>query len=476
MEKTDKNNNELKELLKWYHKKLIPLVGEDCFQIQGHEEGLQTYIVDCFLRKFPKEAAQLTEHEKKLMKTRGYYGMTLLRQTFSKDFEFYYGTFLSGIKDKITLHPSVEAYLKASAPTLILTTSICDVLDKSLSGYKSQYFYPMDVNFQKIDVPSICHVFGKAPDAMTAVKEKGVIGEEELLEFLNAWNNPKALHDTFLQRFHGCGLLVLGCDSLPNWIFRFLWYPVSKSEAGKGFFLDDDRPSSDDDVNPEAPSQSHSFSDFLHRIQYETSTTMFQLLKDVAVELKDSTVKPAGTTHHDFFISYASEDYTLAKTIANELTAHGLDVWLDKERPLELDGRYWTGIESAIRCSTYVMPIVTRHYVERFFSEKRMLENIKSALEEETERFTLILLERFNDDEDKLSKHIIPILKRGETASIIEKRRPVQVALTPEIIDQLCYRNPNFSIFDHINFKFFDESNPSDDSFHKTDWSNYKTA
>ena len=472
----------MKQKLLFYLNKLVPLLGDDVFQIieNGHSQSIQSYVVELFFEKFSRKLAHVSE-ESEQMKIDGYYGISKLRRALGspKDFDYQYASFVNDVKDKITLHPSVLEYIKTVRPKLIVTTSPFDIIDRILSEeYDSLWFDPENSeNFRNVtNDATICHIFGQAGQCNV----KWVMGEEELLAFLHAWNNNKSLSSNFLNRFNNQGMLVLGCDELPNWIFRFLWYPLGQNsnDKGKGFLLIDKREKeSEFEQGIDFINKDLSFLEFLERINYEKSENMYALLDAVVQEVKSQKRGKHNQTH-DFFISYASEDKELAMQIKKKLSEYGLDVWIDKERPKELDGQYWTGISQAIDHSRYIMPIVTRNYIERFFNKKRICENTISALEEETHHFIDILRAKYNnndDDKEMLSK-IIPILRLGDTAKVWNRGKEVEIPVTIDNINHWSQQNnPWFWIFYKLNFKLYDSENKDNDTFQTFDWSIYKS-
>ena len=466
----------MEQILSYYLKNLVPMVGDEVFFVNTEKRSLplRSYVVNTFFDKFDNQKNRdYDEKEIEGMKKDGYYGISKLRNAFSgfSDFEFHYANIINSLKEKIFVHPSIVSYIETVKPKLILTTSPFKLLDITFPHYNSLWYYPgEEANFKDISSPTICHIFGKAGQCNV----KWVVGEEELLEFLHAWNNGKSLDRNFISRFQEQGLLVLGCESFPDWIFRFLWYPLRKLNGNeKGFLLGDNIRNETFIVDNESITTNFSFAEFLKRINYDKSEDMYDLL-DKAVKLIKEKDDEDAHEIHDFFISYASEDKKLAIEIKDKLKSSGLNVWLDKDRPHDLDGKYWAGIDRAIEKSRYFMPIVTHHYVERFFSKSRVKDNKVSALEDETGRIITALSSRYNEDEDVMLSKIIPILKIGETVKIFHRNKEIEENLDTYNIDKYSsLSNPCFWIFNQINFKFYSDS-VEDNTFITTDWSIYK--
>lgn len=466
----------MEQILSFYLRNLIPMVGDEVFFVKTENGSLplRSFVTDIFFDVFSdKKSRDYDKREIEGMKRDGYYGISKLRSAFSSfsDFEFHYANIINSQKDKIFIHPSVVSYIEAIKPKLILTTSPFNLLDTLFPSYNSLWYYPgEESNFKEVSTPTICHIFGKAGQCNV----KWVVGEEELLEFLHAWNNGKSLDRNFISRFQEQGLLVLGCESFPDWIFRFLWYPLRKLNGNeKGFLLGDNIQGGYLVASGNSNTTNVSFAEFLRRINYDKSEDMYDLL-DKAVKLIKQKDGEETQEIHDFFISYASEDKNLAIELKNKLEDAGLNVWFDKGRPRDLDGKYWAGIDRAIENSRYFMPIVTHHYVERFFSKSRVKDNKISALEDETGRIITSLSSRYNDDEDAMLSQVIPVLKVGEKVKIFHRNKEIEENLNTENIDKYSsLSNPCFWIFNQINFKFYSDSN-EDNTFNITDWSIYK--
>lgn len=463
----------MEHFLSYQLKNLIPLIGDEVFSVEtdGKSIPLRNYVVDMFFSSQNKmEKVQPEEIEQ--MKTSGYYGITMLRKAYKGDdgFGYVYKKIVEAVNDKVVLHPTISSYIKAVQPRHILTTCPFE-FENLFPGYKHSWFSP-DGDDTTISSTSkyIWHIFGKAAEFGV----KWVIGEEELLEFLHAWNNEKSSNQKFIKDSINQHLLVLGCKSFPDWIFRFLWYPLQNTNTemdkeSRGYFLSNKTVVKGQE---EQHNISMSFKDFLDRIKYSPSEDMYNILQK-AIDIYEKEEKGQEQKEHDFFISYASEDKELVQQIIERLEKD-MDVWWDKGTPRELDGRYWSGIEKAIDKSHYFIPIVTPNYIKRFFSMDRIEHNRISALEKETDMIRAKLMERYNENEDEVLSKIIPILITGEKAQIFNGTKTIEVNLTAGEIDNFCGLNAHFlRIFKEINFKYY-SNNPEEDTFSNTDWSIYK--
>lgn len=470
----------MEDYLSYQLKNLIPLIGDEVFSIEtnGKNIPLRSYVIDMFFSG-PYKMGKVQPEEIEQMKTSGYYGITMLRKAYKgeKGFGFIYKKIVEAVSDKVVLHPTISSYIKTVQPRHILTT--CPFAFENLfQGYKHSWFSP-DGDDTTISPTSkyIWHIFGKAAE----FGMKWVIGEEELLEFLHAWNNGKSSNQKFIKDSVNQHLLVLGCKSFPDWIFRFLWYPLQNTNTeidkeSRGYLLSNKTIVKDHDEEngqEEKHNISMSFEDFLGRIRYLSSDDMYNVLQK-AIDIYEKEEKGQKQKEHDFFISYASEDKELVQQIIEQLEKD-MDVWWDKGNPRELDGRYWAGIENAIDKSHYFMPIVTSNYIKRFFSIDRIEHNRISALEKETDMIRAKLMERYNENEDEVLSKIIPVLITGEKAHIFNGTKTIEVDLTANEIDNFSGLNAHFlRIFKEINFKYYSK-NPEEDTFSITDWSIYKS-
>lgn len=277
----------MEKKLLFYLKRLIPLVGEEVFLVQTGDSAvsLQSFIVDSFIQTFTNHLNQpINKQDIDQMKTGGYFGISLLRNYLNisqTDFAYHYSSIVGNAQKQIVIHPTVQNYIQTIHPHIIITTSPFNILDEIFSDYYTLWFYPdSEKNFKDISEPTICHIFGRAglPNVQC------VLGEEELLTFLHAWNNKHSIDSDFMNQFKGQGMLVLGCDAFPDWIFRFLWYPLGNNSNGKGFLLEEKNGllSQNDDSNED----NLSFLKFLHRINYDRSTKMYSLLDAVLKDIR----------------------------------------------------------------------------------------------------------------------------------------------------------------------------------------------
>lgn len=337
---------------------IIPVIGNNCF-IYNSENGettLQEFLVNTMA-----EGKDLSPDLIDQMKTRGYYGLTLLKKhCFSNKeskFKFEYKRAIENNKDKICLNKAIKNFLQAYDFPVIITTSCFKLIESEFPIYKSVSYPSTSGNQEKLDAMgrTVYHIFGlEAPGA------KWVKGEEELLNFVHELHGDGA---TDLKKYIKAdnktkALFVIG-SNLPDWLFRFFLYPITDiSNNEVGYFL-----SSSDYIED-------SFMNFLDDISYDydVNKNLEDVLKratELCLSHKSGATDSNRAPHHkeyDIFISYASENRELATEIRDTLeTGYGLKVWLDQKQIV--DGDYEKRIINGIENSAYFMPIVTKEYI-----------------------------------------------------------------------------------------------------------------
>lgn len=308
-----------------------------------------------------------------------FYGMSLMC-SWSESFK---QTFYNMLKDEAEIHlkPSIKEYLLKSKTQIILTTFPTNVIETELNNelghtkYVSKYFcynrrndLPIIMN----DKVVVYHLFG-GQDI-----DNWACDEDKMLTFLHAFHSDYA--PTALLRHINSPdekkLLVLG-STLPNWLFRFLLYPMYKSQGG--FWLSEDKI----DLG---------LKNFLSRKHFEglagetdkNETFTYPYVFDNIY--KDVTIAPV-QERKKAFISYKSEPEgsSLSEAIDNIYTIlqNNYNVWYDKnEIRNKLGDPYWKRIKDAItKESDYVFFIVTPRYIQEFKDAPQNLELLRDLTE-----------------------------------------------------------------------------------------------
>ena len=341
-----------------YRDIIIPVIGNNCFVYNsGSEEvSLQEFVVDTLTKEKSLSHDMLSQ-----MKTRGYYGLTLLKKhcfpNKESKFKLEYKRAIDSNKDKIHLNETIKRFLQVYQFPVVVTTSCFKLIESELPLYKSIGFPSAEGNQVKLDKDRniVYHIFGlEAPGA------KWVTGEEQLLNFVHELHGDGA---TDLKKYIKAdnrmkALFVIG-SNLPDWLFRFFLYPMTDFSNNEiGYFL-----SSSDSIE-------ESFMSFLDDISYDYDVnanleTVLQsaisLFPSVDLSVENSRRVPHNK-EYDIFISYASENHELACNIRDRLCdEYGLNVWLDEKQII--DGDYEKRIIRGIDNSAYFMPIVTKEYI-----------------------------------------------------------------------------------------------------------------
>lgn len=403
----NQQQRELESLVKEVIKRrdrIIPVIGDYCF-VGYIDEGeklvpLQEWLavtllgddLDCVVRK--------------KIATLGYEGQDLLREEYRRitdnnSFINYKEDIIScvdeGIKEgKIFLRNDVKDFLRAGKFEVIATTCPYHILEYELESVNLKYsissFSPLSVTDKSkseatLKLPSIYQLFGDCEGEF-------VSGEEDLLKFLhylNQTDTEKGFGASPLVKYikdkgqdnKGIGLLMpIGCDNLPNWLFRFLWYPFSQERiVGTG--------TSNRGGVWHKYSDDEDFYKFLRTYEFKTfskSTAGLNdedsdddpVLKRLTSEFLNSettlqtyassklNVQWNDTEEWDFFISYASEDADIAGIIYETLTIDcGLKVWMDNRGRVNPGDIYWDAIQHGIEHSKRFIFIITETYLAK---------------------------------------------------------------------------------------------------------------
>ncbi len=415
----EKQYEELESLVNEVLKKqdrIIPIVGDDCFV--GYDGSgssralvsLQQWIANKLL---DDDTTQETINK---IRSEGYRGLDILYEEYkriNKDDGFvdYKDAIVSliekGIKNKdIFLREDVKVFLLAGKFEVIATTCPFHILENEISWRNQKYnvssFAPISLSKDSksessLKLPAIYQIFGDCDGEFVA-------GEEDLLKFLhylNQTDTEKGFGASQLVKYikdkrqDNKGLVLLmpiGCSNLPNWLFRFLWYPFSQ-----------ERLIGNDKKNHEGVWHKHStdedFYKFLRKYRFMTFSGSTDILKEdnssgdpvlvrLAKEFRDKgnylqtfasnelLVKWDENEEWDFFISYASEDVEVAKEVYNILTDKcGKRVWMDNRGGIKAGDEYWAAIQYGIEHSQKFVFIITDDYLKKAIDKNHKYES-----------------------------------------------------------------------------------------------------
>jgi hypothetical protein len=120
-----------------------------------------------------------------------------------------------------------------------------------------------------------------------------------------------------------------------------------------------------------------------HLLERITELEQRLAAQSAALEVQQERVLPATTGH--VFISYAREDQTYARKLADALRARGFETWIDNR--IETGDRWWQTIDKAIRASAAFVVVMTPDAEKSDWVEKEIM----LALEEGKPIFPLLL-------------------------------------------------------------------------------------
>jgi hypothetical protein len=480
------------------HDRIIPVIGDDCFVgLVGDDDKnqkqvpLQEWIIDAILKD--KDVAP--DEKKKF--SAGYIGLDLLFDKFKnlnpdkiKD-RINLSVDDGVMNKKVFLRRDVKDFLIAGKFDVIATTCPYHILEKEISTTDRKYnvssFSPVSFKVSSkgyskseevLSLPAIYQIFG---DCLGEY----VSGEDDLLKFLhylNQTDTEKGYGASPLVKYikdkghdnKGLGLLMpIGCNNLPNWLFRFLWYPFSQERIigsdrnNKGGVWH--KHSSDD-----------SFHKFLINYKFKTFSTSTELLKEdkydgdpvlriLTTKFNDINrrtrgdlqkyasneldVKWENNDEWDFFISYASEDADIATRIHDLLAVRcGKRVWMDNRGGTKPGENYWKAIQHGIEHSLRYVFIFTDNYLEKAINQYHNYGYVEepTGVFEEIERIKRYLRENSH----VRINNTFPIIIKGTKVTYTDRDNIVHKNehLTNAVLDKLDYNGVlrTYPLFIHL--------------------------
>lgn len=448
----DNQHEELEALVKEVLKKqdrIIPIIGDDCFV--GYHDDCRTLIP---LQQWIAEELLDTDFSDEIkckIHSEGYRGLDILFEKYKcinedDGFVDYKEAVISIVEKglvekKLFLRSDVKSFLMAGKFEVIATTCPFHILEKELvlgnKVYNVSSFAP--ISSQKgskseatLKLPSIYQIFGDCEGEFVA-------GEEDLLKFLhylNQTDTEKGFGASPLVKYikdkgqdnKGLGLLMpIGCNNLPNWLFRFLWYPFSHERLIGS------------DKNNQGGvwhkySTDKNFYKFLRKYRFKTFSNSTDVLKDeqtegdpVLVRLtkefqgrenclqryasSELQVQWEVDEEWDLFISYASEDGNIARKVYDILTKQcGKKVWMDNRGRIKLGDEYWNAIQHGIEHSHKFIFIITDSYLGKAIDKNHRYESGEvepTGVYQEIERIKQCFLAKRRDSQKGYSFPII---------------------------------------------------------------------
>lgn len=383
---------------------VVPILGDDIFYVTQNgidRQSIHEYLLDCFISEYGDKG--ITDDDKTVIIKGYYYGLSKLERFFPSDFEADYRCYIRNARKNgwIGIDPTVLDFLDTFRFPLIITTTAFDLLEELLSNvrYNSIAYSPKSANSIKIESsrPTIYHIFGTISDG-----GQWVYDEDKLLEFLHSLHDADTT-STSLKHYidsKNCRLLAIGCN-LPDWLFRFLWYPIKSASVDnkqkKGYWIS-------------SRENTESFNDFLDNIKFYSSNEVNDILSLAVEELKAQEANLLNAVEelvqYDAFISYASEDKPIAQKVFDILTRQGYKIWFDKDGTgkIEAGSNYMKRIMAGIERSNHYIPIITGNFINKVL-------NPESNLKKEVD----LVRNHFNSLQTKPERYSVPIIVDGSS-------------------------------------------------------------
>lgn len=255
----------------------------------------------------------------------------------------------------------------------IITTSFTPVVEQAMQSIWKNELRVMRFNnnpAENDDIkngtdlrkPTIYYMFGKVGEGA----HKYVLTDTDMLDYVSSWlsNDSKARPKNLWSELKDKYLLMLG-NNYSNWLFRFIWYSMRKSDMGHGMLAYD--------------TLDESLINFLERTEtftkQNTTDVIDQIVSRLRMKLQEDEelkfTKPE--ENMDVFISYSRSDSDIAEELYDNLTAQGKRVWYDRHN-LTDGGNFMEEIRKAIRTTKYFIPIFS-HNITREKDESHVYRN-----------------------------------------------------------------------------------------------------
>ena len=375
--------------------RIIPVIGDDCFMGYVDENGIRDIVT--LQEWIAVKVLGANNKKRKKISSEGYRGLDILFEEYVRIYKKGFLTYRDKInfcvnkgidEEQIFLRKDVKDFLNAAKFKVIATTCPFQILEKELDSFKYNVssFSPASPK-SELDFPTVYKIFGDSSSDI-----EFVLGEEDLLKFLHYLNRSGAYKCTLAQYIEkigedgkGLGMFMpIGCNNLPNWLFRFLWYPFSYKCL-----------TSNQDVNKDSNQggiwHKHStdkcFHEFLCKYGFKTFSNSTDVMKDNKFDGYDPVLNMIkkkfvniersiqeeveklgvqGKNNWDIFISYASEDINVAQFVYEILTIDcKKKVWLDKRGQIKGGDMYWDAIKFGIEHSQKFVFIITESYLKK---------------------------------------------------------------------------------------------------------------
>lgn len=337
---------------------VIPVIGPEMLTLNGSD--INTYLINGIGRKLSMKKLPNTFSE--LVYAPEY------KNAYGNKNRIYFQVANIFAKRKFPANPLLMRFLSIRQFPFVITTSFTPIVEDAMREIWKDELRVLRFNNnpkENDDIrtgadlrkPTIYYMFGKVCDGV----RKYVLTDTDMLDYVASWlsndnhTRPKNLCNELKDKY----ILMLG-NNYSNWLFRFIWYSIRKSDLGKGMFAYD--------------SIDVSLINFLERVEtftkQNTSDVIDQLINRLEKKLveKEETKFNKPEENIDVFISYSRSDTTVAEQLYKLLTKQGKKVWYDKQN-LTDGGYFMEEIRKAIRSAKYFVPILSQNIIrEKIFS------------------------------------------------------------------------------------------------------------
>ena len=326
---------------------VIPVIGADL--LMDGSMNLHRLIVDAFAKKFGITSTPQTFSE--LVYSPEY------KSKYRLD-DIYYLVDRIFASKRFPSSERLRRLLSIRQFPFVITTSFSPVVEQEMRNIWQDELRVMKFSNNPVEnndikdetdlrKPTVYYMFGK----VGAGAHKYVLTDIDLLDFVSSWlsSDNKARPKNLCNELKDKYLLMLG-NTYSDWLFRFIWYSMRKSDMGRGMLAYD--------------TLDESLINFLERTEtftkQNTSEVIDQILIRLERKMKENEAtkfnKPEGNV--DIFLSYSRSDAAVAEKLYEALTAKGKRVWYDKYNLTE-GANFMDDIRKAIRSAKYFIPLLT---------------------------------------------------------------------------------------------------------------------
>lgn len=343
---------------------VVLVLGKELFTVEG-EDGKEILLTDYVMREMAKKLEldpdEVSEFSELSYDDHRWKWNQLKSQPYQKACEI-----LNKINvEDIHVPDGVRRLLATQKFKLVLTTTVNEMplhLMEEVWGQGDdrvqckQYIQrTQKEDIADISIPTVYYLFGKA----CKIQNGYMLTDDDLLNYLHGWLNsgahPKGLSNVLIDKY----ILFLGCN-YADWLYRFFFF--SLKSARRGAYRDSVGMLADSKLDK----QLVKFLDRMNAGAYGNTHEFLQELVSRWEKYKEPTIRK------EVFISYASEDYELAKEIAATFKSLKMDPWFDK-RDLHSGEEYEERIREQIQNSSAIVVLLSKHSLDkapRFFKRE----------------------------------------------------------------------------------------------------------